>query len=116
MLSLAVLKASVKRTSILFGGYLGLGQSPFPISADVPNVRSSVSLPGLFQARYLLNCTGRYFNDTCYIYSFISKIFSSVKEKRMILEVEQWFRNNSHIASVLVIVTNSPKIWYMVLG
>jgi len=34
----------------------------------------------------------------------------------MILEVEQWFRNNSHIASVLVIVTNSPKIWYMVLG
>jgi hypothetical protein len=105
-LSLAVVKASLKLTSILFGGYLALGHSPDPISADIPKYGALFHFLHLLQAWYLLNYTGRYFNDSCYIYSCTSKIFSSVQEKRMILEVEQWFRNNCHIASVLVIVTD----------
>ena len=59
MLSLAVLKASVKPASVLFGGYLGLGHSPDPIGADVPEVQSSVSLPSSPSGVVLVKLHGR---------------------------------------------------------
>jgi len=81
-LSLAVLKASVKPISILFGGYLGSGHSPDPISADVPKVQSSVSLPSSPSGMVIVKLHGRYSTIPVIFIPLLPKsFFCSRKEK-----------------------------------